>query len=160
MSDPSTRQSDLVEQIAALADEGRTLGVAESLTGGQISTALARGENAAAWFRGSVVAYVPEVKFDLLGVTPGPVNTGRCAREMAEGAARVLGSDIAVAVTGVGGPGSDEGVDEGTVFVACWRRGHEVGLGEHHLDGDPSAVVAQAVELALESLHTALLQSR
>lgn len=160
MSDPGRRQRDLVEQIAALADDGRTLGVAESLTGGQISAALARGENASSWFHGSVVAYVPEVKFDLLGVTPGPVNTARCAREMAAGAARVLGSELAVAVTGVGGPGSDEGVPEGTVFVACWRRGHEVDLSEHHLDGDPPAVVAQAVELALEALLTALLESR
>lgn len=156
-SGAENRRDELVAQIAALAEEsGRTVGVAESLTGGQLSAALAGGENAAQWYRGSVVAYAPEVKFDVLQVDPGPVNTARCAREMALGAERVLGCDVAVSATGVGGPGPDEGVPAGTVFIACSRQGDEAGLGEHHLDGDPPAVLARTVELALESIRKAL----
>jgi nicotinamide-nucleotide amidase len=158
VSNPSERQRVLVDQIAALADhDSLTVAVAESLTGGQISSALAQGDNAAQWFRGSVVAYAPEVKFSVLGVDPGPVNTASCASQMADGVAQLLDSDVAVSATGVGGPGPDENVPAGTVFIACSRRGSEVVLGRHHLPGDPEAVVAQAVELALESVLKALL---
>lgn len=161
MSNPSERRQELVEQIAAVAGhDSLTVAVAESLTGGQISSALAQGDNAAQWFRGSVVAYAPEVKFDVLGVDPGPVNTVSCASQMAEGAGKLLDSDVAVSATGVGGPGSDEGVPAGTVFIACSRRGSEIALGRHHLSGPPEAVVAQAVELALESVLKALLETR
>jgi nicotinamide-nucleotide amidase len=160
MSAPDQRAADLVDQIATLAQR-RTLsvGVAESLTGGRISAALAAGADAGDWYRGAVVAYAPDVKFEVLDVSPGPVNTAPCAVQMARGALSVLRCEVAVSVTGVGGPGRDEGIPQGTVFIACARRAQEAVLGEHHLDGAPDQVVAQAVELALESILSDLLGS-
>lgn len=153
------RVRDLTDEIARLARRSTlTVGVAESLTGGQISSALAAGPDAVVWFRGAVVAYAPGVKFGLLGVTPGPVNTARCALEMARGLPMRLGADVAVSATGVGGPGKDEGVPPGTVFIACADRDHQaVSVAEHHLDGTPAEVLARTVELALEALARTLL---
>jgi nicotinamide-nucleotide amidase len=83
---------------------GLTLGTAESLTGGLIASRLTAVPGASDVVRGSVVSYASEVKHDLLGVPDGPVVTEEAAAAMAEGACRVLGCDVSVAVTGVAGP--------------------------------------------------------
>lgn len=161
MNHPDSLPTALVDHIAALAQErSLTVGVAESLTGGQIAAALAAGPEAAEWFRGSVVAYAPEVKFEVLGVRPGPVNTAACATQMATGAVTTLGCDVAVSATGVGGPGPDEQVPAGTVFVAAATADDDVAVTEHRLPGDPAAVVKQTVELALKAILTTLLHTR
>lgn len=158
MSHPAPRATALVDHIAALTQErSLTLGVAESLTGGQIAAALAAGPDAADWLRGSVVAYSPEVKYEVLGVRPGPVNTAVCASQMAIGSTSVLGCGVAVSATGVGGPGSSEGVPAGVVFIATAAGDEDVRVNEHRLSGDPGDVVEQTVVLALEAIVTALL---
>ena len=68
-----------------LIARGVTLGVAESLTGGLIASRLVNVPGASAWFRGGVVAYHEQVKFDVLGVPVGPVVTEAAAAAMAEG---------------------------------------------------------------------------
>ena len=156
MTDPTAPVPDL----AALAREhGFTVGAAESLTGGAVSSALAQGEGAAEWYRGCVVSYSERVKFDLLGVTPGPVITQRCGIEMAQGATRVLEADATVSTTGAGGPDEEEGHPPGTVYVAVMVRG-EVTCHELRLEGDPEEVVQQttrrALELLLEQLRAAV----
>jgi nicotinamide-nucleotide amidase len=133
---------------ASVADAGVTLAVAESLTGGQLSSAIAAAENASEWFRGGVVAYASEVKFTVLGVTPGPVVTEQCAREMASGVCRLMDSDVGVGITGVGGPGSEEGHPEGTVFAAVHTSARVVAR-EWRFDGDPEEVLEQAVRATL-----------
>ena len=100
-----------------LIARGLTFGVAESLTGGLIASRLVNVPGASAWFRGGVVAYHSEVKFDVLGVPEGPVVTEAAAAAMAEGAARVTGADVGLGITGVAGPDEQEGVAPGTVFV-------------------------------------------
>lgn len=82
MNAQTPQMSELIERLSAA---NVTIAVAESLTGGQLSSALAAVPEATDWFRGGLVAYAPEVKFDALGVTPGPVVTARCAEEMATG---------------------------------------------------------------------------
>ena len=91
--------------------------MAESLTGGLIASRLVNVPGASAWFRGGVVAYHSQVKFDVLGVPTGPVVTEPAAAAMAEGAARVTGADVGLGITGVAGPDEQEGVAPGTVFV-------------------------------------------
>lgn len=126
MSDLSTavaRTADAAEVLLdglaeSLAARGWTVATAESLTGGTIASLLTAGPEASSWFRGSIVAYDAEVKFGLLGVPRGPVVTEECATTMARSAARLLGADLCVAVTGVGGPGPDEGEPAGTVWLA------------------------------------------
>lgn len=95
-----------------------TLGLAESVTGGLVAGRLTAIPGASHVLRGSVVSYASEVKFDLLGVGPGPVVTELAAAEMAEGARRVLGADIGLALTGVAGPSEQDGMPVGTLCVA------------------------------------------
>lgn len=151
-----TRSADLAEQIGSLATErGLSIGAAESLTGGAVSSALGAAPQASTWYHGCVVAYAPQVKFDLLDVTPGPLVTDRCAEELVRGAARVLEADATVSTTGVGGPDPEEGEEPGTVYVGVLT---PAGTSTHRLelDGSPSEIVEQATEHALRLLLDAL----
>lgn len=96
---------------------GLTLGLAESLTGGLMASRMVDVPGASDVFRGSIVSYASEVKFDVLGVPEGPVVSAEAASAMAAGARRVLGADIALSLTGVAGPNTQEGHRPGTVFV-------------------------------------------
>ncbi len=115
----STDDESMEEVVLALCEsQGLTLGTAESVTGGLIASRLTEVAGSSRVFRGAVVSYASEVKFDLLGVRPGPVICDEAAGEMALGACRVLGCDVSVAVTGVAGPDPQEGHGPGTVFCA------------------------------------------
>ena len=142
-------RADRVAELATSRD--LRVAVAESLTAGRISSFLGRGEAASEWYRGGVVAYDEEVKFEVLGVTRGPVVTAACAREMADGVRRLLGADVALGITGVGGPGPQEDCQPGTVHLAVST---EAGTRPLHtrLTGDPGEVVARATSLALDEL--------
>jgi nicotinamide-nucleotide amidase len=148
-----------VGALADLADlagrRGYRVGVAESLTSGQLAADLGAGPDASSWFRGGLVAYASQVKFDVLGVTPGRVVTSECARQMASGAMRLLGADAVVATTGVGGPDPEEGELPGTVFVAALVRGR---LECEHLllPGSPVDVLRQTRAHALRLLLTTM----
>jgi nicotinamide-nucleotide amidase len=95
---------------------GWTLAVAESMTGGLVSSRIVDVPGASSWFRGAVVSYDSQVKFDVLGVPEGPVISQECAIAMADGVKRVVGSDVGLSVTGVAGPTEQEGQPVGTVW--------------------------------------------
>ena len=128
------------------------IAVAESLTSGAIATALGSAPQASRWFVGGVVAYSEHVKFDVLGVEPGPVHTARCAREMAAGAVRVLGADLAVAATGVGGPDPEDALAPGTVFIAAASTSGLGDVVELDLDGSPEEILDGTVGACLQLL--------
>jgi nicotinamide-nucleotide amidase len=113
-TDAETMESVVLD---ALRSRGLTLGIAESVTGGLVAGRLTNVPGASAVLRGCVVAYASDVKFDLLGVDRGPVVNEQAARQMASGARRVLGADVGLALTGVAGPDSQDGVDPGTLCV-------------------------------------------
>ena len=113
-TDDSTMESAVGE---LLVGRGWTLGLAESVTGGMVASRCVAVPGASNWFRGAVVSYASEVKFDLLGVAEGPVVSAVAAVEMARGARRTLGADVGVAITGVAGPTEQDGQPVGTVFV-------------------------------------------
>lgn len=145
--------ADVAKAIAAACvDRGITIATAESLTGGQIAAALTAAPDSADWYRGGVVAYCPEVKFEVLGVTPGPVVTAETARQMAESVVSLMGAEFSTAVTGVGGPGPDEGQPAGTVYLATSHRGTEAKVALHRFAGEPLEVLEQTVIAALRSL--------
>jgi len=110
---------DTMESVVLdlLRSRGFTLGLAESVTGGLVAGRLTNVAGASDVLRGSVVSYASEVKFDVLGVTPGPVVNEAVAVEMALGAKRVLGADVGLALTGVAGPTDQDGVKPGTLCV-------------------------------------------
>src|SRR4051812_25527035 len=104
--------------VGVLLDaHGLTLGLAESITGGLMGARLTDVAGASGFFVGSIVSYDSNVKFDLLGVPEGPVVSAVAAESMAEGARRVLGADVGLAVTGVAGPAEQDGQPVGTVFI-------------------------------------------
>jgi nicotinamide-nucleotide amidase len=113
------------------------------------------GSEAADWYHGCVVSYSRAVKQDVLGVTAEKLVTEGCAREMVEGATKVLEVDAAVSTTGAGGPGPEEGQPAGTVHVGVLVRG-KLSCHELHLDGDPGEVVEAATEKSLGLLLAAM----
>ena len=142
----------------ALATEGLTLGLAESLTGGLAASRLVNVPGASGWFRGSVVSYASEVKFDVLGVPEGPVVSEAAARAMAEGARRVLGADVGLSVTGVAGPSEQDGQPVGTVFVGLVRPGRAPEAVGFAVPGDRARVRQYATIAALDFLRRSLSQ--
>jgi len=115
----------LEESVARLLEErGLTLATAESCTGGLVGRLLTNVAGVSARYAGGVVAYANEVKVSQLSVSPETLErhgavSEEVAREMAEGARRAFGTDLAVSVTGIAGPGG--GTEEkpvGTVHFA------------------------------------------
>jgi PncC family amidohydrolase len=109
--------------VPRLTELGRTLAVAESLTGGLVVATLVSVPGASAVVRGGVVAYMTDLKVTLLDVDPeliareGAVHP-EVARQMARGVAARLGADYGVATTGVAGPDPQDGHPVGEVHVA------------------------------------------
>lgn len=105
--------------LGMLWDRGWTFGVAESVTGGLVGGRLTNVPGSSRVFRGGVISYASDVKFSLLGVDEGPVVSEAAAAQMAAGARRVLGCDVALALTGVAGPEEQDGRPVGTLCVAA-----------------------------------------
>jgi len=145
--------AEAVSQLARRS--GRTVAVAESLTGGQLAAALAEAAGAAEWFHGGVVAYSRTVKHGLLEVPDGPVVSPAAAQAMAATAARLTGADVAVAVTGVGGPDEQDGEPVGTVWFGICDQG-DVRAEKARYDGAPDEVLVAARQHALELLAAAV----
>jgi nicotinamide-nucleotide amidase len=138
---------------AVLVRRGMTLGLAESLTGGLAASRLVNVPGASRWFRGSVVSYASEVEYTVLGVPEGPVVSEDAARAMADGARRVLGSDIGLSMTGVAGPDAQDDQPPGTVFVGLSRPGTETVAFAFHVPGDRDRVRQYATIAALDLLR-------
>jgi nicotinamide-nucleotide amidase len=125
----TTRDERLEEAVLRLLRvAGRTLACAESLTGGSVSARITSVPGASDAFRGSAVVYTAEAKRVVLGVSPatiaGPgVVSEACAREMAAGARRLFGADLAIALTGAAGPEPHGGAPPGTVWLALTGEG-------------------------------------
>jgi nicotinamide-nucleotide amidase len=145
-----------VAVAARLIARGLTFGVAESLTGGLIASRLVNVPGASAWFRGGVVAYDSQVKFDVLGVPTGPVVTEPAAAAMAEGAARVTGADVGLGITGVAGPDEQEGVAPGAIFVGLSLPGAPTQTRQLRVPGDRERVRQYGAISALDLLRRAL----
>jgi nicotinamide-nucleotide amidase len=153
--DEQTMESVVVD---LLQDRGLTLALAESVSGGLAATRLSAVPGTREVFRGAVVAYASEVKFELLGVPRGPVVCEVAARAMAEGARRLLGADVGLATTGVAGPKEQDGQPVGTVFLGL-ALGEQVEAREVRLPGDPDRIRQYSVISALDYLRRRLLEA-
>lgn len=163
---PTPEVGALAERIVArLTVEGRTVAVAESLTGGAVVAALVGIPGASLAVRGGIVAYDTALKESLLGVSPtlldahGPVHP-EVAAAMAEGvrsAAAVGGhpADLGVATTGVAGPDAQGGAPVGLVYVAVADAAGTI-VREHRFAGDRAEIRAQAAHAALGLLDERL----
>jgi nicotinamide-nucleotide amidase len=148
------RRGAELARVAAGADV--SIAVAESLTGGALASRLARLPEASTWFRGSVVAYASSVKHELLGVPDVHVVSEPSARAMAEGVSSLLRAEVAISVTGEGGPEPQDDVPVGTVWMAITDGGRTT--ARHlRLDGGPAAVVQGTCDAAVDWLTEHLL---
>lgn len=153
---------ELASRVLHLAREnGKTLGTAESLTGGLICSYLTAVPGSSSVVRGCVGSYMVSVKEGVLGVDEDSIErfgvvSAQVAEQMAAGGMKALGSDICVAVTGIAGPGgAEEGKPVGTVCLACASVKDCVSEVKH-FDGDRDAVRQQTVFEALSMVERAL----
>ena len=133
---------------------GKTLVTAESLTGGGIGAALTAVSGSSAVYKGGIICYTNWVKENILGV-PGDVLetygavSEPVAKAMAEGARKILAADVAVAVTGLAGPGGDEyGNPVGTVCIG-YADEYTAFSKTFHFNGGREDVRHQTIETAL-----------
>ena len=146
----------------ALVARGLTLATAESCTGGLIAAACTAVAGSSAWFERGVVTYSNEAKTALLGVPPPTIArhgavSAEVARAMAEGTLAHTPAALALAVSGVAGPGGgspDKPV--GTVWLGVALRGGASTVHQLQLDGDRAAIRLQTVLQALAAGQAAL----
>ncbi|MBH5337317.1 CinA family protein [Streptomyces pactum] len=159
---PSRGADTAARVLELLAAGGRTLAVAESLTGGLVSAELTGVPGASRAFRGAVTAYATDVKREVLGVDGtllaerGAVDPD-VARQMARGVRGLLGADWGVATTGVAGPAEQDGRPVGTVYTAVAGPGGAEAAVELRLDGDRAGIRSRSAAAALELLLSELI---
>lgn len=113
------------ELSTLLWDMEKTVGTAESCTGGRVAETFVSVPGASRYFKGGIVCYTDEVKHNVLGVDNATLEektavSEEVAIEMVKGACKVLGTDYALATTGYAGPtAGDDGTPVGTIWIAC-----------------------------------------
>ena len=141
----------------------KTVGPAESCTGGRIAEAIIAVPGASKYFKGGVISYVDEIKESLLGVDPQVLaeHTAVCeevARMMVQGACKTLNTDYAIAATGIAGPGGgtkDNPV--GTIWLACGTLENQVTMKveeDHGRDINLAIATNKAMQMFLDFLKT------
>lgn len=157
---PATTLDAARDLLAALEAKGLTLATAESCTGGLIAAALTAIAGSSSVVMAGFVTYSNAAKMRMVGVREASLAahgavSETVAREMAEGALREAGVDIALSCTGIAGPGgATPGKPVGLVFIGCARRGAATAVERHVFPGDRAAVRAGTVAAAL---HLAMI---
>ncbi|MBD8869840.1 CinA family protein [Nocardioides donggukensis] len=161
--EPSTPEGRAATVLAAVAARGGTLATAESLTGGLLGATLTAVPGASEVYVGGVVAYATRLKVTLLGVPEEVIArhgvvSGECVSAMARGVAARTGAEWGLATSGVAGPGEQDGVPAGTVWVAA-AGPTGVAVRRHDLPGDRArvrrAACLAALDLVMEMAPTA-----
>lgn len=151
----STSGEELEEVVGRLLRAtGKTIACAESLTAGGVSARLARVPGASDYLAGSVVVYGVAAKRELLGVSERTIEEAgvvsrECAAEMAAGARRLFGADIAISLTGAAGPDEHDGAPPGTLWLGL-DAGEVVHQRRVRAPGDRAMVVRWAEQAALD----------
>ena len=144
-----------------LRERGLTLATAESCTGGNIAHEITSIAGSSDYFKGAVVSYANEVKTSLLSVNEQDIiNHGVVSepvvRQMAEGACRAIGTDCAIATSGIAGPGGGTPTKPvGTVWMAA-KCGDRIVTQVKQLPGDRNRVITRATTEAQLLLLTLL----
>ncbi len=144
-----------------LRDKGLSLCVAESCTGGLLAHRITNVPGSSVYFRGGVIAYANEVKEQLLGVRRETLRrfgavSQETAQEMAACARRLLGTDIALAITGIAGPtGATPQKPVGLTYIALDAEDTKV-CHEHVWESDRLGNKERSVDAALDMLQTYL----
>ena len=139
-----------------LKENNLTISTAESCTGGMIASAITNVSGASGFFGTGVVTYSNEAKMKLIGVNKETLDmygavSEQTAKEMAEGALKLSHADVAVAVTGIAGPGGGSAEKPvGLVYIGIASREKEPKAIRNIFAGDRDEVRASTVKKALE----------
>lgn len=161
----STDGSTMEQTVGRLLNERqKTVATAESCTGGLISMRLTEVAGSSAYFMQGVVTYSNDAKIRILGVPESLISefgavSSESAEAMASGMLRLAGTDYAISVTGIAGPGGGtEKKPVGTVFIGCASSG---GVATRHLliPGDRELVRWRASQAALDLLRRQILRN-
>lgn len=149
----------LADQLGQqLSKKGQMLTLAESCTGGWIAQTVTEIAGSSAWFDRGFVTYSNAAKIAMLGVRESTLQqygavSLQTATEMVVGALKFSDADMALAVTGIAGPGGGTAEKPvGLVFIAWQTRGQPCRCLEQHFEGDRHAVRRQTVQKALQCL--------
>ena len=148
----------------ALKSHGLMLATAESCTGGAVAAAITDIAGSSAWFERGYITYSNEAKQEMLGVTQDALQrfgavSEAVVREMVAGALQHSRAQVALAVSGIAGPGGgtpDKPV--GTVWFAWGIQGGQCVAHLHHLAGSRAEIRAQSVHIALQGVLELLHQ--
>ncbi|HZX36627.1 MAG TPA: CinA family protein [Thermodesulfobacteriota bacterium] len=159
---PELRGSSGITEIARkLIKKRLTLGVAESCTGGLVSSTLTDVPGSSKWFKGAVVAYTNAVKTRILGVRAKTLKkygaiSKETALELAKGVRKKLKTDIGVSITGLAGPGGGtKKTPVGTIFIGAYD-GKKTLVKRLELAGSRITIKNKAAEAALRALKELL----
>ena len=150
--------------VGLLKEKGKTVTTAESCTGGLVAGRLLNVPGASSVYMEGYITYSNEAKEKLLGVSHATLEqygavSKETACEMAEGAAKAAGADLAVSVTGIAGPdGGTKDKPVGLVYVGCYADG-EARAYEFHFTGNRAKNRESTVAKALTILREALINS-
>jgi nicotinamide-nucleotide amidase len=153
---------DAAALLGALQAKGLTIATAESCTGGLIAAALTAIPGSSASVLAGYVTYSNEAKARMLGVAEATLAdhgavSEPVARQMAEGARRDAGADIAISCTGIAGPGGGSASKPvGLVFIGGAARGQPSRVERHIFPGDRTAIRAATVAAAFALIRRTL----
>lgn len=157
-------QKTLEEAVVdMLRDQGLTLALAESCTGGEIASRIVSVPGASEVFGHGFVTYSNRAKRKFLGVKKTTLKlqgavSEKCAKEMARGGCLAAKSDICLSVTGLAGPtGGTEETPVGTVFMGCCYN-DKIIVREFHFTGNREKIRQQAAAHALSFLRECMLE--
>ena len=137
-----------------LRERGLTISAAESCTGGLVCAALTDLPGSSDYFIGGIVTYANRAKVKQLGVDQATLDrvgavSPEVAEQMARGVKALFGSDIALSVTGIAGPGAEGPKPAGLTYVGVAFE-DRVDVREFQWTGDRAANRADSVEAALQ----------
>lgn len=145
----------LIHQV--FIEQGWTLSLAESCTGGALAARLTSHPGCSQYFLGSIVSYSNDLKVKLLDVSPAILEekgavSHEVVSQMAEGVRHLTNSDYSIAISGIAGPtGGTPEKPVGTIWAAiAWRNGLHV--WNFHLTGQREQIILQSVDLVLDQL--------
>jgi nicotinamide-nucleotide amidase len=141
-----------------LLESGLMIAVAESCTGGWVAKVCTDLAGSSQWFERGFVTYTNQAKREMLGVTEGTLAvhgavSEATVAEMATGALHNSRANIALAISGIAGPGgATDGKPVGTVCFGFARQGGETWTERCHFEGDREAVRRQSVLYGLQGI--------
>ena len=147
--------------IKQLRKSGKTLAVAESLTGGGLGAALTEVPGSSEVFLGGITTYTDESKVKLLEIPKRLISkhtavSEEVAKAMAESVRKIFKSDFAISTTGVAGPGKAYGKSAGLVWLAIATKKEVIAI-ELSIAGDRATVRKATIESALATFSRILL---